>query len=76
MSIYTNKKLFSSLQDTLSKSDSDNIIKSVEKQKISHSPRPTLKSFHTQTIPFDLLSIKAIKKKSKTQRNNIINMKC
>ena len=53
MSIYTNKKLFSSLQDTLSKSDSDNIIKSVEKQKISHSPRPALKNFHTQTIPFD-----------------------
>ena len=53
MSLYTNKKLFSSLQDTLSKSDSDNIIKSVKKQKISHSPRPALKSFHTQTIPFE-----------------------
>ena len=66
MSIYTNKKLFSSIQDTLSKSDSDNIIKPITKPKfnnniLNHSSLPTLKSFHTQTIPFDPLGNKSNK---------------
>lgn len=61
MSIYTNrKKLFNSMQDTLSKSDCDNITKPTTKPKfnnniLNHSSLPTLKSFHTQTIPFDPL---------------------
>ena len=61
MSIYTNrKKLFNSMQDTLSKSDRDNITKPTTKPKfnnniLNHSSLPTLKSFHTQTIPFDPL---------------------
>ena len=48
------------MQDTLSKSDRDNITKPTTKPKfnnniLNHSSLPTLKSFHTQTIPFDPL---------------------
>ena len=68
MSIYTNrKKLFNSMQDTLSKSDCDNITKPTTKPKfnnniLNHSSLPTLKSFHTQTIPFDPLCNQSNKK--------------